>query len=122
MQKEGGKVVKIAVYGTLKKGFYNHKRFRLDEYGTFLGFDTIFGYDMYDLGMYPIVVKSVSGEIKVEVYDVSTDMVATLDRMERGAGYYPTYVSTKFGHAIIWKCDEISGTKIDGGDYGKKGK
>ena len=58
---------KIAVYGTLKMGFGNH---RLIQNCRYLGEDTLKNFDMYSLGGFPGVIHG-KGEIKVEVYELN---------------------------------------------------
>lgn len=90
----------VAVYGSLKKGFYNHGLIKPYKY---LGTDRIVGFDMYNLGAFP-GIKPGEGSISIEVYDV--DNQEGLDALDRLEGYPQLYdkqiVDTKYGKAIIY--------------------
>lgn len=77
---------KVIVYGTLKKGFGNH---RLLETSKFLGTTSVPG-TMYSLGGFPGVRLDRLGQtsIKCEVYEVDGATLVNLDRLEgyRGPG------------------------------------
>lgn len=74
----------IAAYGTLRKGFYNHDRFDGVKY---LGTTRIKGFDLYNLGPYPCVVKNPEGELTIDLLEVTPITKTNIDRMEIGAGY-----------------------------------
>lgn len=77
--------MKIAVYGTLKKGESNHILLGDSE---LLGTGrTLPGYYMLDLGHYPAIIPG-NHRIKVEVYEVSESVLARLDRLEGHPSYY----------------------------------
>lgn len=78
----------VAVYGSLKRGYHNHIYLSESE---LIATDRIGGFDMFSLGSYPMVVEG-TGEIDVEVYKVSPDTFARLDRLE---GYPDFYDRTK---------------------------
>lgn len=73
---------KIFVYGTLKTGGYFWKRALAPKVGVV---DAISGFDLYDLGSFPAMVKAktdkpvVHGEVFSEVDDAT---LAMLDRIE----------------------------------------
>ena len=77
----------IAVYGSLKKGFYNHSI--LQGVSEFLGEGVEKGFELYSLGAYPCAVNTGRKEdkIQVEYYLVDEKTFARLDGMERAAGY-----------------------------------
>lgn len=78
---------RLFVYGTLKKGRYNHERFGMDH-ATFVRIATINGYSMYTNGIYPAAVKGKdSDSIVGEVYDVPDELYDRIERMETYAGY-----------------------------------
>lgn len=74
----------ILVYGSLKRGFWNHERFQLGE-PTWTG--PVKGFRLIDLGAYPGAVASEDSSSICERYEVSDDLFRMMDRMERGAGY-----------------------------------
>ncbi len=57
---------KVAVYGTLRKGQYNHQV--LGTSAKYKGTATISGFKMYGLGAFPGVVRG-DGHITVELYE-----------------------------------------------------
>lgn len=80
---------KIAVYGSLKKGFYNHNRFNMGEpiaRGKIRG-------AMFLMYSYPHLYRSgfcdkgLERSHEVEVYDVDDDTYNAIKRMEISAGY-----------------------------------
>ena len=90
----------VAVYGTLKKGFGNH---RIIEHCEYIGSDLLEGFDLYDLGPFPGVNKG-DNKVFVEIYQVEDkDTKIALDRLE---GYPDLYtkdtVQTHFGLATIY--------------------
>lgn len=74
----------VAAYGTLRKGFYNHDRFDGVKY---LGTTQIKGFDLYDLGPYPCVVRNPEGKLTIDLLEVTDTTKNLTDRMEIGAGY-----------------------------------
>lgn len=93
--------MKIAVYGSLKRGKYNHGRMGPQE---FIGESVIGGYALYihEMLPYPCVVPEDGAGVMVEVFEVTDRAFQMLDNMERGAGYAPVTVVTKYGPAIMW--------------------
>lgn len=76
---------KVAVYGTLRAGFGNH---RLLEGSTFLGEgNTIDGFTMRARGI-PYVSKNGDTNIKVEVYSVDDVTLEDLDSLEGHPNWY----------------------------------
>ena len=79
----------IAVYGSLKKGFYNHARFGLGEP---LARGTIRG-SMFLLHTYPhlfregVKVPELDREHEVEVYEVDEEVYQSIKSMEIQSGY-----------------------------------
>ena len=78
--------MRVAVYGTLKRGFHNH--FLLED-SEYLGVDRIKGYSMHSMGYYPAVVTSEDENdlISVEVYEVDAETLAALDTLEGYGGF-----------------------------------
>ena len=81
--------IRVAVYGSLKKGGANAGCL---GYAEFLGRDTVRGrYLMLDLQYYPAVVESDAlplMDIPVEVYRITEEELAYLDILEGHPGYY----------------------------------
>jgi len=74
---------KVFVYGTLKRGHYNH---RLLVDSDYVGDGSIEGFDIYDLGCYPGVVQG-TRTVHGEVFSVTDDVLRHLDCLE---GYNKT--------------------------------
>jgi len=71
---------RVAVYGSLKRGFYNHHYLRTAIYEG--ESQTRPDYTMIDLGNYPGVVCGGRTAIQVEIYRVSPWVLGQLDRLE----------------------------------------
>ena len=80
----------VAVYGSLKRGFYNH---HLLASSNFLSVGTVKGFEMYSLGAYPMVIEG-RGSISVETFEVTPDVMASLDRLEGFPSYYGRQIVT----------------------------
>lgn len=90
---------RVAVYGSLRKDLHNHG---LLETSNFLGEDTITGFDMYSMGSFPFLVPNESDTpISIEVYEVTPEVFASLDRLEG----YPRFYDRKqieTAHGTSW--------------------
>ena len=75
----------VFVYGSLKKGFGNH---RLLEDADFLQNDTIQNHTMYSLGAFPAIVPDDNADVPVkgELYSVTNDELLRLNRLEGYSG------------------------------------
>lgn len=72
--------MRLAVYGTLKKGMSRHELLAGSEY---LGGDfTLPIYTLWDLGEFPAATLGGSTSLRVEVYNVSTLKLIELDKIE----------------------------------------
>jgi gamma-glutamylcyclotransferase (GGCT)/AIG2-like uncharacterized protein YtfP len=71
---------KVFVYGTLKRGYGNHRVMEAAE-GEFLQKDTIKGYEIYNTGCFPAVVEG-EGVVQGEVFEVPEEGMYFLDRLE----------------------------------------
>jgi len=95
----------VAVYGTLKSGFGNHRV--LGEEAEFMGNDVLDNWSMYSYGHFPFVVptEDAGDKIYVEVY-----AIPNLRRTDALEGYHEGYdgfydrkkVATIFGDAWIY--------------------
>lgn len=106
--------MKVAVYGSLKKGAYNHDRFGLKDP---IGHDTVFGSmflehsypRLYDIG----VIEDEGGykEYPVEIYDLDDETFNQIDGMESASGYYKE--NRMFGEheAVVFFSVATSGSK-----------
>lgn len=98
----------IAVYGSLKKGRYNHSF--LSEM-KMIGTTTVKG-TLYRVSSYPALVDEGENEYDAEVYEVDDYIYERIKRMEIGAGYKETLVrcnileSLDVVDAIVYYADE----------------
>ena len=120
----------VAVYGSLRKGFGNHRLLKNAEYlGTFNS-EPI--YDLKDLGSFPGLKHGGNTSVKMEVYAVTDEEAYMVDCLE---GYTPggnnTFydketISTPFGDAgvYIYVRSLDNYPLVESGDYylAKKGK
>lgn len=75
---------RLAFYGSLRKGEYNHRK----DLGDPLITGTIDNAALYSLGAYPAIVEVKNGgSVVVEVYEIPDDDAKWIERMELGAGY-----------------------------------
>lgn len=89
--------MKIFVYGTLKRGFGNH---RLLETSRLIGEDSIRGL-LINFGL-PGVIEG-EGTVQGEVYEVDADVLARLDRLEGHPHFYErTTTVSKSGQALSY--------------------
>lgn len=105
----------LAVYGTLRKGFYNH---RLISHCRFLGETKLNGWVMVDVGAYPAIFPGDS-QIVVEVYEIDDKDLTTCDYLEGFPSYYNRMlVDTEFGKAWIYFWDSRSDLPlVESGDW-----
>ncbi len=68
----------IFVYGSLRYGFELH---HIISKSRFVGLGYIEGYDMYDLGSYPGIIKG-DGIVWGEVYEINDELIKFLDEVE----------------------------------------
>ena len=78
--------MKLFVYGSLKKGYYNSI---LLKNSVFLGVTKIPGYTLYDNGYYPLAIQSdvKNHTITGEIYEIGNHTWEIIHDMERYAGY-----------------------------------
>ena len=106
----------IFVYGSLKRGCFNHKWTGMDRQ-KFLGETTITGLKMYSLGSFPCVVETgrVGDQILAERYEVDNDTFEKIRAMELGSGYREATITDVHGNVgVIWAWDERMMSMISG--------
>lgn len=74
----------VAVYGTLKRGFGNH---RLLEKSAFLKESKLKG-TMYSLGPFPALSLHGNTDVHVEMYEIDEPTLQSLDRLEGHPSFY----------------------------------
>ena len=77
--------MKVFVYGSLKKGFHNHRVLGDSE---FVCTDILSGYSLVDLGSFPMALPNPDGCILGEVYYVTPETLEALDRLESEGSFY----------------------------------
>lgn len=84
---EKTKLTKVAVYGSLLKGFGNSALLSNSE---LLGTTIIEGFDMYSLGAFPAITPNTEDKprIQVEVYEVDDLVMQRLDTLEGYPRFY----------------------------------
>lgn len=94
---------RLFVYGSLKKGEYNHPRFGMDH-ALLLGTTALPGFRLFHNGAYPAAVPDEQSRyfLMGEIYEVGADLAATIARVEKGAGYKDIIVESPLGPVVIW--------------------
>lgn len=97
---------RVAVYGTLKRGGYNHS---LMGSARFLGEEQMSQITLYDLGPYPGAKQEESEGVTVEVFEISEEDLERLDVLEEyvmeapESGLYDRrQFPTRFGAAWVY--------------------
>lgn len=108
--------MKVAVYGSLRKGLHNYKSYLEDKKDVkFVGtFETDPVFTMIDLGSYPGVIPGGDTSIKMEVFDVTCPKIREdLDQLEGfiekdnpNNFYNRTIINTPFGKALTYYYNE----------------
>lgn len=89
----------LFVYGSLRRGDYNHSRTALGE-ANYLGTARVPGFYLLHCGSYPAAVRTITPDgtsVVVDVYDVSGYDMTFIDLMEQGAGYDKESVTAEDG-------------------------
>ena len=116
----------IAVYGTLRKGLWNHHIIQNTEYkGTFKS-EPI--YTLHDLGGFPGLKENGNTSVTFEVYSVNDMEAARVDRLEGYSQdktptfYDKKFINTPWGTAGVYiYVNDLSGVPIiESGDYVNK--
>ena len=92
---------KVFVYGTLMKGERNH---HFLEDSKLLGASSVEGYDMYNVGWFPAIIRGDS-RILGELYEVSQEDMPSIDALEGEGSLYRRRCEITKGNEI---CQVIS--------------
>lgn len=97
--------MKVAVYGSLRSGFHNH---RIIASSKFLGTcETDPNFTMVALGSFPGIFMHGNTSIKVEVYNVSEEIFKELDRLEGYPSFYNrAVIKTPLGDAWVYYLED----------------
>lgn len=113
---------KVCVYGSLRKGMYNHV---LMQNAIYLGDSAVQGATLYDMGAFPrVALDHGESSVKVEVYEVTEEQLTLLDRLEGYKSptadnfYDRAVVNTPYGQAYLYHIDgEGDEPVVEGGDW-----
>lgn len=99
--------MRVAVYGTLKRGFGNHRLID-GQGGEFIGETTLKGFEMFSAGYFPVVYPSSEQDtITIQVFDV--DDIRPLDSLEGHPTWYKRQeVDTEYGKAWLYVMQDES--------------
>ena len=102
----------VAVYGSLKQGFHNHRW--LENAPLFGEAETPAKYTMYDAGRFPYLLEEGNTPIKVELYEVNDLILEGLDRLEgvKSGHYKRSKVETSLGEATIYVATEETAKQV----------
>jgi len=104
-------VAKVFVYGTLKKDF---PLYHYMQGSKFLESKEVKGLQMYDYGSFPIVWPG-NGVVHGELYEVSEETLAVLDRIEGHPRFYERVLVNKDFYVYIKKPDPDYDVLIESG-------
>lgn len=100
----------IFVYGTLKKGHYNHTRFKEEGLGKFVDNDSVLNMALIKTNpYYPTAIDYKNFHIDGELWEIEDpNLLTTLRQMEKSAGYKEKEITTlKNKKGLIWYRDDI---------------
>jgi gamma-glutamylcyclotransferase (GGCT)/AIG2-like uncharacterized protein YtfP len=94
---------KIAVYGSLKKGFYNYRK----DMGEPIAHGTVRGAMFLPYSYPHLFREAVSDpehvkEYDAEVYEIEESLFNSLNSMEIGAGYQPIECEVAGHNVVVW--------------------
>ena len=115
---------KVFVYGSLKKGFFNHSLIGENPRNKFIRKGFVEGYRLYLLWSYPAIkIGSSDDRVYVELYNLSDEVFERIDRMEKMAGYMPVQVkddSEEEGFIYVYKGEVDESKFIPFGNWVKQ--
>ena len=95
----------VFVYGSLKRGFYNHGLLENSEFIS--EYKTGANFTLLDLIAYPAVLNEGTTSIKGEIYRVNENTFKQLDQLEGYPRFYDRIViETKMGNAWMYILQE----------------
>lgn len=109
---------RIAVYGSLLKGFGNHRLIQDSKYiGDGL---TKPEYTMVSLGGFPGVIKNGNNSIYFQVYELDDETFKRVDRLEGHPAFYKRdIIETEYGDVWMYFLDEsyLEHEKVESGNW-----
>lgn len=113
----------IAVYGSLKKNYFNAAYLEGSEYIGEIVTEPI--YELVDFGPYPAVLEGGSTGIHCEVYKVDKVTLLSIARMEMVAGYEVRVIDTEYDKVCfcVYTHDKCIGyDRVPSGKWVPKGQ
>jgi gamma-glutamylcyclotransferase (GGCT)/AIG2-like uncharacterized protein YtfP len=89
----------VFIYGTLKRGFLNHRRM---DRALYRGDATANGLRLYDLGPFPMAVPEAGFRVDGEVYALTGRHLQALDRFEGAPRLYQRVPWTLNDGRVAW--------------------
>lgn len=119
-------MTRLFVYGTLRQGHFNYERLGLGRKARYGGSTALRGARLFDLGSYPCMVLTADLRcvVRGELLDIDDESVlASIRRLEEGAGYHMTTVDTEDGPALTFVFAQPPGgsPEILSGDWAAAG-
>ncbi len=116
----------VFIYGSLKRGHYNHTRFNFHTRTWYWGEAVLTGAALYNLGTYPCLVMTGNQEdtVRGELYEYLDDSCRNMiHEMEFGAGYRIYDVEVEGEHAETYVFNSVpEGARIvEGGVWKQPG-
>ena len=105
----------VFIYGSLKKGFFNHSLIEENPRNRLIRKGFVGGYRLYLLWSYPCVKPSAEEDkVYVELYSLCDEVFDRIDVMEKRAGYSSVEVKDDDGNVgIIYVYDrEVDKNRI----------
>ena len=108
------KRVRVFVYGSLMRGFYNHHL--LDDRDFVREAQTEARFELYSLGAFPAMVEGGATAIHGEVYEIDAATLGRLDRLEGHPNFYERKQILLSDGGLVWayllKDEQVRGRSI----------
>ena len=115
-------MIKIAVYGTLRRGFGNYQYLLADQ--RFMGQETVeLPMRMVSLGGFPgLIASEEETEVVIEVFEIDEEAFRSVDGLEGYPRFYNRKeIDTSFGKAWIYYLEDADNYKgsasVPNGDW-----
>jgi len=115
----------VFIYGSIRKGNFNHTRYGFDKNTKFLSNAKLNGAKMYSLGSYPCIVLTNNPDDIVygEIYEYLDEETETkIRQMEIGAGYVEKEICIKGEKmkTFVYENPKQSAKLVKSGDWNKR--
>ncbi len=112
----------IAVYGSLRKGEYNYKRFKnyFKEGLEYIETATLIGYNLFDLGSYPGIKPTHDKKtLTVDIMSCNSECFTHIEHMELGANYHAEQIKIDNYLCTIYIYNGYTVKEVPHGDWSK---